>query len=31
MSRRRIYGDYLQDMLDSAEKAISFVGEIEFA
>ena len=30
MSHRRIYGDYLKDMLDSAEKAISFVGEFDF-
>jgi uncharacterized protein with HEPN domain len=30
MSNERVYVDYIQDMLDSAEKAIDFVGDMTF-
>ncbi|NOY99113.1 MAG: DUF86 domain-containing protein [Chloroflexi bacterium] len=30
MSRQRVYLDYLHDMLESAEKAISFVGDMDY-
>jgi uncharacterized protein with HEPN domain len=30
MSKDRVYLDYIQDMLDSAEKAVKFVGEMKY-
>jgi len=30
MSSKRVYLDYIRDMLDSAEKAIAFVGNMNY-
>ena len=30
MSRYRVYSDYVRDMLESAEKALEFVGEMSY-